>query len=74
DRAGNFGYYLNSGMVETEALTDAGETAFVRGMIERHVQWTGSEYAAAILARWNEEQARFVKVIPTEYKKVLAGR
>ena len=43
----------------------------VRGLLERHRDLTGSPRAAWILENWNEAQARFVKVFPHEYKRVL---
>ncbi|HTL03465.1 MAG TPA: glutamate synthase large subunit, partial [Vicinamibacterales bacterium] len=44
DRHGRFEKCLNTGMVEMEPLGDA-DWAVVRGMLERHVQYTQSEYA-----------------------------
>ncbi|MDR2602867.1 MAG: glutamate synthase large subunit [Spirochaetaceae bacterium] len=71
DRNGDFDIFLNRGMVETEKLEDADEEAFVLKMIQNHVKWTFSDYASRILDDWAEVKKLFVKVIPTEYKKVL---
>ena len=43
----------------------------VRGLLERHREFTGSPRAAWILEHWAEAQARFIKVFPHEYKRVL---
>ena len=43
----------------------------VRGLLERHRDLTGSPRAAWILENWAEAQARFIKVFPHEYKRVL---
>ena len=51
-----------------ERLTDE---QILKGLIERHFRHTGSERAKAILADWENTRSRFVKVLPTEYKRAL---
>jgi glutamate synthase (NADPH/NADH) large chain len=41
--------------------------------VERHRVETGSAVAAALLADWEPALARFVKVMPKDYKRVLAA-
>jgi glutamate synthase domain-containing protein 2/glutamate synthase domain-containing protein 1/glutamate synthase domain-containing protein 3 len=72
DERGNFADDVNPQMVGTEALTDTVEIAKVRAMVEKHLKYTGSERARAVLARWDESVKRFVKVIPKDYKRMLA--
>jgi glutamate synthase (NADPH/NADH) large chain len=43
----------------------------VKTLIERHFRYTGSERAKALLADWDRTRSRFVKVLPTEYKRAL---
>jgi glutamate synthase domain-containing protein 3 len=43
-------------------------------MIELHREYTGSPVAAAILDDWPVTLKQFVKVMPTDYKRVLAER
>ena len=43
----------------------------MREMIEKHQQYTGSTVAEHILGNWESELSRFVKVMPTDYKRVL---
>jgi glutamate synthase (NADPH/NADH) large chain len=43
----------------------------VKTLIERHFRYTGSERAKALLADWERSRTRFVKVLPTEYKRAL---
>ncbi|PTB71049.1 alpha subunit of glutamate synthase, partial [Trichoderma longibrachiatum ATCC 18648] len=62
---------LNTEMVEYGPLTDPVEIAYVRGLIEDHHHYTGSERAARILVDFNRALPRFVKVLPTDYKRVL---
>ena len=50
-----------------------GETdeAILKKMIERHVGYTGSQRARAVLDDWNTSRSKFVKVFPLEYKRAL---
>ena len=61
----------NMEMVELESLTQSSETAEVRRMIENHQKYTGSAVAAQVLANWPTAMNQFVKVMPTDYKRVL---
>ena len=63
---------LNMEMVEATPVEDPEEVAFVRGLIEDHHHYTGSELAARILVDFNRALPRFVKVLPVDYKRVLA--
>jgi glutamate synthase (NADH) len=62
---------VNQEMVELSGLEDPTEIAFVRGLIEDHHHYTGSELAARILLDFSRALPRFVKVLPTDYKRVL---
>jgi glutamate synthase (NADPH/NADH) len=63
---------VNQEMVELSSLEDPHEIAFLRGLIEDHHHYTGSELAARILLDFNRALPRFVKVLPTDYKRVMA--
>ena len=41
-------------------------------MIEKHLRYTGSTLALALLDNWENERAKFVKVLPHEYKRALS--
>ena len=62
---------LNTEMVEAGPLEGKDEISFVRGLIEDHHHYTGSELAARILVDFNRALPRFVKVLPVDYKRVL---
>ncbi|KAH8193895.1 hypothetical protein TruAng_011937 [Truncatella angustata] len=62
---------LNMEMVEASSLEDPAEIAFLRGLIEDHHHYTGSELAARILVDFNRALPRFVKVLPVDYKRIL---
>jgi len=43
----------------------------LKGLIEKHFKYTGSEKARAILDDWDTARTRFVKVFPSEYRRAL---
>ena len=47
-------------------------TAELKALIEKHAEATGSANAKRILTAWDTARARFIKVIPKDYKRVLA--
>ncbi|MFM9078035.1 MAG: glutamate synthase-related protein [Solirubrobacterales bacterium] len=49
-----------------------GDLEEVRELLEEHVTRTDSDVAASILADWEGQSRYFVKVFPTDYKRVLA--
>ncbi|KAG7109303.1 hypothetical protein HYQ44_011839 [Verticillium longisporum] len=62
---------LNMEMVEAGPVEEPTEIAYLRGLIEDHHHYTGSELAARILVDFNRALPRFVKVLPVDYKRVL---
>ena len=50
------------------------DVAELKALIEKHAQFTGSEVAKRVLADWNGALAKFVKVMPVDYKRVLLER
>jgi glutamate synthase (NADPH/NADH) len=62
---------INMEMVEVSGLEEPTEIAFVRGLIEDHHHYTGSELAARVLLDFTRALPRFVKILPTDYKRVL---
>ncbi|MFZ0886990.1 MAG: glutamate synthase large subunit [Candidatus Binataceae bacterium] len=71
DEAGSFASRCNTGMVELHALKDLEEISQLHALIVRHHQYTESEVARRILDRWDDYLGKFVKVLPSEYRKVL---
>ncbi|MGH9309091.1 MAG: glutamate synthase large subunit, partial [Vicinamibacterales bacterium] len=70
DVDGQFERRCNTQMVDLERLCETEDLDFVRMMLRRHVRYTSSGRAVRLLADWLEEHARFVKVIPRDYKRV----
>ena len=46
----------------------------LRRLIEEHLEQTGSATAARVLGAWDETLPKFVKVMPTDYKRVIEER
>ena len=72
DEAGDFAGRVNPQMVGIEKLEDAKEIAAVKAMIQKHLDYTKSERAQAVLADWDKFVPKFVKVMPKDYKRMLA--
>jgi glutamate synthase (ferredoxin) len=72
DETGDFAKRVNPAMVGIEKLEDAKEIAAVRAMIQKHLDYTRSERAKLVLASWDAFVPRFVKVMPKDYKRMLA--
>ncbi|MBV9818291.1 MAG: glutamate synthase subunit alpha [Solirubrobacterales bacterium] len=63
----------NLELVELEELAEEDEGE-VKELIAEHAQRTGSLVARNVLAGWERERARFIKVMPRDYKRVLEER
>ena len=57
-------------MVELEAITDA-DSDEIKSFLEKHIHYTHSPRAKSLLDGWEESRKKFIKVIPTEYKRAL---
>jgi glutamate synthase domain-containing protein 3 len=73
DKDRRFEGRCNHELVDLEGLGEADEDE-VKALISEHAQRTGSLVARNVLAAWERERARFVKVMPRDYKRVLAER
>ena len=87
DVDGDFAKRCNASMVELGPVVAAAEQqaklarelwhrgeadeAVLKGLIERHVKYTGSKRGQEILAGWGEARGRFIKVFPKEYRRAL---
>ncbi len=72
DESGDFVRRVNTQMVDVERVVDAQEAGALRALIERHALLTGSRRAQRILEAWPTQLPRFARVIPKDYKRVLA--
>ena len=72
DFDGEFARRCNRDMVDLETLVDGDEISQLQDLSMKHVALTGSTYVAGLLKDWAGLQRRIVKVMPREYKRVLA--
>jgi glutamate synthase domain-containing protein 3 len=52
-------------------LQDSEEIEFLKSMIFRHAEYTGSRRATEVLLAWDDWLSKFVRVLPIDYKRVL---
>lgn len=71
DESGDFSYFCNQGLVELSPVGTKEDILELQGLINNHLNFTGSELAEKILTNWDEYLPKFIRVIPFEYKKVL---
>ena len=71
DEDGVFKRRCNMGMVELFELEDEEDRKRVHQLLVRHHQYTRSTVAERLLDEWDASLRDFVKVMPTEYRKVL---
>ena len=71
DRDKDFAMKCNLGMVELERVETDEDIQELRDLIVAHQQFTGSSVAELILGDWPSALNDFVKVMPTDYKRVL---
>ncbi|MBC3841947.1 glutamate synthase large subunit [Streptacidiphilus sp. 4-A2] len=64
---------VNTGMVGIEA-PDAADREWLRETVQQHYEETGSTVAAELLADWGSGLSRFSKIMPRDYKAVLAAK
>jgi glutamate synthase (ferredoxin) len=72
DEDGSFPRRANLGMVDLEAVVDTADVEMVKDLLSRHIRYTHSPVAARLLVDWAHSRDKFVKVIPKDYKRVLA--
>lgn len=61
---------VNMGSVELESI-ESSDAQEVCKMIEQFANYTGSSKAKKIVGNWEKEMSNFIKVMPTDYKRVL---
>ncbi|NND98357.1 MAG: glutamate synthase large subunit [Pirellulaceae bacterium] len=71
DQQGNFNLNCNLATVELERIESPEEEAEVKELITRHQQLTLSSVAEQALSNWSQFLKECVRVIPTDYKRVL---
>jgi glutamate synthase (NADPH/NADH) large chain len=84
DGDGDFAKRCNTAMVDLEKIERIGASVagaarhlgrvdeeLLRDLVEKHFRYTGSFRAREILAKWDDMCGKFVRVMPSEYRRVL---
>jgi glutamate synthase domain-containing protein 2/glutamate synthase domain-containing protein 3 len=74
DTEGMFASLCNTEMVDIDEKPNDEDTATIKRLLENHAKYTGSTVAKAILDDFENEMKWFVKVMPTDYRRVLANK
>jgi glutamate synthase domain-containing protein 3 len=74
DEAERFETLCNMDMVGLEAVESEEDIELLHGMVERHLEWSGSERARRVLDDWDEVLSNFLKVMPHDLKRILRER
>ena len=61
---------VNTEMVELQRL-EPEDLTWLRDVIAKHAQFTGSTVATSILSDWPRRSAQFTKIMPRDYQRVL---
>jgi glutamate synthase (NADPH) large chain len=73
DEADDFKRRCNLGMVDLEPVVDTEDVETIKDLLARHIRHTQSPVAARLLVDWERVQQKFVKIVPKDYKRVLAA-
>jgi glutamate synthase (NADPH/NADH) large chain len=73
DKQNRFEAYCNKELVDFDEM-EYEDINTLKELIENQYKYTGSTVAKAILDDWKNALARFVKVMPRDYKRVLLER
>jgi glutamate synthase domain-containing protein 2/glutamate synthase domain-containing protein 1/glutamate synthase domain-containing protein 3 len=66
-----FSRRCNHGMVDIEQMEEE-DYGNLKSLIEEHAALTESVKAQNVLSNWNNQKTQFVKVMPREYRRILA--
>ncbi|MBI4537296.1 MAG: glutamate synthase large subunit [candidate division NC10 bacterium] len=73
DESGDFERRCNREMVDLEPPAEE-DVALIHSLIRKHSEYTRSSLAAKVLANWQSAVAKFVKIMPRDYRRVLAAQ
>jgi glutamate synthase (NADPH/NADH) large chain/glutamate synthase (ferredoxin) len=74
DEDGTLRRRVNTAVLDQLEGLDEADAIELRALVEEHRDRTGSPVAQRVLDGWEELRERFVKVFPTDYKRVLRER
>lgn len=68
---GNFDYYCNMEMVELTLVDNPADEHELHDLLCAHLHHTHSPLAQRILQEWSARKKEFIKVTPSEYRRVM---
>lgn len=71
DESQLFDTRCNLEMVDIESALPEDDISFLKSMLQKHFDYTGSSRAKSILENWEEFLPSFIRVVPVEYRKAL---
>jgi glutamate synthase domain-containing protein 2/glutamate synthase domain-containing protein 1/glutamate synthase domain-containing protein 3 len=71
---GTFSDLCNPDMVSLEGPDKPEDIEMIRRLLENHVKYTDSSVARGILADWENELRRFVKVMPNDFRRAMENQ
>ena len=71
---GEFRKQCNSETFELEGVADSADIDELHALVKKHYLYTDSAVAKRLMDDWDLALSQFVKVMPTDYKRVLAER
>jgi len=75
DPDGSFEGKFNNTIADLlDVVPDSDDDRELKGMIEKHVEHTGSKVGTELLSDWAESVKKFKKVFPRDYARILRGR
>jgi glutamate synthase domain-containing protein 3 len=75
DRDGSFGGHFNDTIADLlDVVPGSDDDTELKGMIEKHVEFTGSKLGTELLNDWDDSVKLFKKVFPRDYARILRGR
>ena len=63
----------NLGMVDLDPVEEDEDVQTIKTLLMKHLEYTQSTVAKALLDDWKGSQSRFIKVMPIDYKRVLTA-
>lgn len=74
DRDDSFSIHCNKSIVDLVPVEETEDIEQLKGLIEEHFQYTQSSVAKKVLDEWEATLPKFIKVYPTDYRRVLEER
>ena len=74
DPEGEFPRQCNSETFKLEGIADSADREELHALVKKHYLYTNSAVAKRLMDDWDLALSQFVKVMPTDYKRVLAER